>query len=214
MKFKRIFSLLLSTLIFGCLSKEGIDPATTDQWTYLTKKKGLSEDFVTAICEDGQGVFWFGNNNTGLTSYDGSKFTTVTSTDGLLSNTVNCMLYDSDSTLMVGTTNGLNVRLKNDKIWRYYTLLANIPIQSIIQDKKGIHWIGTTGYGIIYLKDQAFYQVLDDNCADCNFINSILEASDGKIWFATAGGVKFFDGISYTLFSVDQFKLPGKVIYS
>lgn len=211
----RNFLLFLLLLVFGCNTvDEGIDPDSLDKWTYFTKKDGLSDNFVTVIYQDPKGIFWFGHEGAGLTRYDGKVFTKFTTANGLVSNFVNSILYDADSTLLVGTNNGLSLKQRNTNTWQYYEVFVGVPITSILQDKRKVLWFGTNNYGIVKVEGEKLSQELDNRCAKCNYVNAIVEAKDGKIWFGTQGGLKVFDGKSFKHYTAFSNRLSGDNIVS
>jgi ligand-binding sensor domain-containing protein len=177
-------------------------------------------DKVTSGALDNAGNLWFGTSNEGVYRYDGKSFVHFTEKDGLSNKAVNCIVADSDGNLWFGTRDGLckydgktftQIRIPaeeensfgGEKWWN-----ANI-IQCLLQDRKGDLWIGTGGCGAYRYDGKTFTNLSftnDSKQADSlhhNFIQSMLEDSDGNLWFTslTHGSVSRYDGKSTTHFS-------------
>lgn len=74
-------------------------------------------------------------------------------------------------------------------------------VWSVIKDSQDKIWIGSDGDGLICYnrKNNSYKQWInnadDGNSLSNNYVSSILESSDGKIWVSTyGGGVNVFDG--------------------
>src|SRR5438132_73375 len=81
--------------------------------------------------------------------------------------------------------------------FRIFTGKDDLPqnsVQAIAIDRKGYLWVGTQGGAAVY-NGRKWTVVNMPKKATSNFINDILAASDGSLWFATNGGVfKLKDG--------------------
>lgn len=78
-------------------------------FTHFTEKDGLPNNVIHAICSDDQGFLWLTSNG-GLTRFDPLSYETLTFTtlEGLKSNNFAISaITKADSTVAVGTTNGL-----------------------------------------------------------------------------------------------------------
>ena len=145
-----------------------------------TVQDGLSHNNVWCICEDKIGNIWFGTSD-GLCRYDGNKFTPITITINAGSN----MYRDS------------SIRLKNKiRVTNNGGVTEENSVWSIIQDKLGTLWFGTTD-GIYKYDGKTFSffthndGIANNTGVDINKVESILEDRTGKIWF----GGRFTDGL-------------------
>ena len=57
-------------------------------WEHFTIRDGLPDMKIECIYEDSQGLVWVGTHEGGLACYDGHRFTTYSSEDGLAGNGV------------------------------------------------------------------------------------------------------------------------------
>jgi len=89
-------------------------PEGTNAFTNFTRKDGLGDNWIWSMCEDKNGVLYFGTNENGVTRYDGSSFTNLSSRQGLPSDLVYALTCDSKNRLWVGTDKGI-LRLSTDK---------------------------------------------------------------------------------------------------
>ncbi|MGZ3844551.1 MAG: hybrid sensor histidine kinase/response regulator transcription factor [Flavisolibacter sp.] len=131
------------------------------------------------------------------------SFTSLTTKEGLSSNSVNAILKDHLGLLWFATVDGLN---KFDGT--HFTVYRNKPgdhaslqsneILSISEDKKGNLWVGTGG-GSLSLYDRendAFINFPSGQGANSipnNVINSICSDFQGKIWIGHWNGVSILD---------------------
>ena len=196
--------------------------ADSDRETKVNPYIYDSGDVTTKGLMDKQGNMWFTTLKEGVFKYDGVSFTNYTVEDGLCANQVWTILEDKNGLLWFGTENGLcsfdgkrfnNIALpKPDKSsvqfpWKIHGII------SMIQDKQGIFWIGTTGNGAFRYDGKEFTSFLKnegrihpDNGLYNNCINSILEDTLGNIWFSsfTHGGISKFDGKTMTHFGLEN----------
>lgn len=168
---------------------------------------------------DSKGILWFGSNGNGLYRYDGKKFKHFTKKDGLCDNQIATIIEDKEGTLWLGTGNGL---CKFDRktfthipipwsdtssIWldKVYPIINPNQVLSILQDKKGVFWIGTNGAGAYSYDGKVFKQYLknigsQNDGKQYNIVESIVQDKENNIWFTSVshGGVSKFDGETFT----------------
>lgn len=84
--------------------------------THYGKDQGLNSDSYTSIAKDNNNNLWIGTSGNGIIRYDGKSFKSYTTADGLCNNFIQSELYDpATNTLWVGTINGLNKIMIDDK---------------------------------------------------------------------------------------------------
>ena len=139
-------------------------------------------------------------------------FTNYTSTDGLLSDNVNCLDTDASNNLWFGTQNG--VSMFDGATWLGYTTADGIisnTIQAIHVALNGDVWVGTDfGASVFSLGVWTSYTTVDG--LGNNQIKCISEDSDGDIWFGTNNGASEFNGSSWlSLGTADGLPFGGVV---
>ncbi|MGB3946626.1 MAG: two-component regulator propeller domain-containing protein [Bacteroidia bacterium] len=178
--------------------------AYTQQYNFInyTVESGLSQDQVLAVCQDDEGVMWFGTNGGGITKYNGINYEYITDKDGLTDNLIYTIAKDKQGRMWVGTNNGLTII--DGKKFKNYTVqngLNHNRIFTIFFDSQNNVLLGT-GKGICLFKEFAssFYHISPD--IDSASVVNIYEDSENNFWFSTLGyGVFKFDGkntINYT----------------
>ena len=152
------------------------------------------------------------------------QFSTLSSTQGLSQNTVNCVLQDRRGFLWFGTANGLN---RYDgyqfKIYRNEldnkNSLSNNYVLSLLEDRQGYIWIGTYNGGLNRFNPDTeeflrFQHKEDDSTSIAsNDVRALYEDNKGDIWLGLYGGIfSRMDPITHkiTRFPLDpQSKYPN-----
>jgi signal transduction histidine kinase/ligand-binding sensor domain-containing protein/DNA-binding response OmpR family regulator len=137
-------------------------------------------------------------------SQEDINFTSLTTKDGLSSNTVNAILKDRLGLLWFGTDDGLdmfdgtNVRVYRRKPGDPSSLQSN-EILSLYEDPDGNLWVATSG-GSLSLYDRnrdAFTTTpagIGHGAISNNVVRDVCSDYRGKIWIAHFGGVNILDG--------------------
>lgn len=161
--------------------------------------------FYRTIYIDRKNTIWLGSQAGGLQHFDPHtcKFKNYRNAKGnnrsISSNTVYCILQDTDSTYWIGTAGGLNYFNKISGTFKHFTThdgLCNNTIYSIIPDKKGTLWISTdNGLANFDPKNQIFTNYYEGDGLVSNEFNSgsSLRSSKGELFFGTPKGmISFF----------------------
>jgi ligand-binding sensor domain-containing protein len=173
--------------------------------------------------QDKAGNLWFGTTSEGVYRYDGKLFTQFTIQNGLNSNTIWSMLEDKKGNIWFGTKNGLccydgmkiaQISMSTNNILPSYSVNSTKPsaineVFSIMQDKKGKIWFGTTE-GIVCYDGNNFthfldnYTIINDSILTLKSVQCIFEDKEGNIWFGSGPmafeGIAMFNGKSLTKF--------------
>ena len=131
-------------------------------------------NWVTEIIEDKQGNIWFGCR---VAEKDNPDANAKTGDGGLTR-------YDGKTFVPFPALKGLS---KND-------------IYTIYEDKAGSIWIGATGIGAYRYDGSTFtlFKETDREDLISNFgMQSMLEDSNGTLWFGFSGGLFRFNGVSF-----------------
>lgn len=123
---------------------------------HYTTKDGLNSSNVQSIVEDEKGNIWIGTRvaekdnpepdkrfgKGGLNKFDGRKFTHFTDIKGLSKNDVYASYKDSSNNLWFSTiSNGVYNYVNNE----FINYNVPVPIMDILEDEKGIIWLGCAG---------------------------------------------------------------------
>ncbi|MBL7941562.1 MAG: histidine kinase [Flavobacteriales bacterium] len=149
----------------------------------------------TSVC-DLDGNMWFGTSD-GLYRYREGKWSHFTESDSLSDNLVINLFVSRDSTLWIGTANGL-CTIRHEII----TPLEASPktrIRGITEDRTGVIWLATLDG--LYRYDDGVFTVftesegLPDNSTQC------VEADNfNRIWVGTKNGLALLSGTRFVSF--------------
>ena len=169
-----------------------------ERWKTFTTTDGLASNSVWAMLEDSESNLWFGTFK-GVSRYDGEMWTTFTTADGLADNYVIAILEDREGNSWFGTRRG--VSRYDGEGWTTYDMgdgLVNDWVHAILEDREGNLWFGTGSAGpdpslppdggiSRYDGETWTTYTIEDGLAN-DFVNVILEDSEGDLWFGTGGG--------------------------
>ncbi len=134
----------------GLVRFDGVEFKTYDKSRY----PGLSNNFIWDIDEDNYGNLWLGTAGGGISCFDGFKFTSYDTSDGLVNNYANIILAAKDGTIWIGTHGGLS-RLKDGEFYTF-TERESIPkvkIYSLFEDREGFIYLGMERAGLTVIRD-------------------------------------------------------------
>ncbi len=179
-------------LWFGT-SKEGVYRYDGKEFTQFTKKDGLCDNLIFLIFEDKAGDIWFGSKSK-ISRYDGKKFTTIS-------------IPGSVGSHFLTTASITNSASEKNELW------------SMMQDRTGIVWLGTTD-GIYCYDGKFFTRFLDDKSilnksnVHLKWTQCIFEDKSGAIWFGSwvlaNEGICRYDPKRATGKSITQYKPYGE----
>ena len=183
-------------------------------------------DVVTSGYLDKSGNMWFTTLKEGIFRYDGAAFTNFREEDGLCDNSVSAVIEDRDGVMWFGTASGLcsydgvkfvSIPIPEDEVtsdWleKGYPIINPNGVLSMIQDKKGVFWIGSNGAGVYRYDGKNFTSFLKNkgklmpDSLHHNVITSIIEDDNGFIWFSSFshGGITKYDGTTFTRYGTEH----------
>ncbi len=168
----------------------------------------ISDNMITAIFEDDDGVLWIGTSAGGLNQFDRESHAFSSyqhdpqSSNSLSSNSILAITEDRRGNLWIGTNGGGLNRLDRSTglITRYQNepgnpdSIPNNTVQSIFEDSSGDLWIATDGDGLIHFDEEnerfSSFQKEIGNPRSLinNYVVSITEDQEGHLWVGTRGG--------------------------
>ena len=201
MSFLFTFCLLASTPALGVDTLKVSQPDPYQEpWRYtrFDRNTGLSGG-VLGLYEDRDGAMWFATNN-GVQRYDGYRWTTYTTADGLAHNTIDCVMQDRDGVMWFETAGGIN-RFDPEAIgasrWTNYRAeLAEIGLygraNELVQDRGGDIWAriepfpqdASRSKGQLGRFDGLSWSLVSSPVGKAT-VQDLLAAPDGTVWIAT-----------------------------
>ena len=137
---------------------------------------------VFSLIEDREGNIWMGTAM-GAYKFDGTNISMFNTSSGLASNWIWCIKEDSKGDIWFS---GRGVSKLRGSTLSYYTIqegLSNNKVRTIIEDKNHDIWLGTTGGGIVRIRDNSFTNFAQLKDVGKGDVNSILEDKSGKVCF-------------------------------
>ena len=204
---KRISALLLFWFFIEAIPLYA--QASRLHFEHLTIEDGLSQNSIFALLQDKYGLLWIGTE-VGLNIYDGYRIRTFTrdadDMSSLSDNTVTVLWESPEGDVWIGTDSGLNRFHRSSETFerihdQEQGFYATIAIKSLLGDRNGYLWIGTSGHGLFrydprskgidrhYIHVPGDPSTLAQNDIQCMFMDL-----DGVFWIGTAGsGINRFD---------------------
>jgi len=179
-------------------------------WKHYTIVDGLGSMSVRDIYQDSDGTLWFGTGSFtwvkggGVSCYDGEKFITFTTQDGLAHNAVHAVNRASNDVMWFGTLGGIS-RYDGKKFVNFTAKdgLAHNFVRDIYGAQDGTMWFGTLNGASHYDGSEFINFNVQDGLAHGN-VFAIHVDSDGVMWFGTWGGISRYDGKEFVNFTTKE----------
>ncbi|MEO6726239.1 MAG: two-component regulator propeller domain-containing protein [Blastocatellia bacterium] len=146
----------------------------------------LRSNIFTSLFEDRAGTLWIGSDG-GLVRYLNGQFTSYTTVQGLVADTVTSVTETRDGTLYVAAGNVLHV-MRDGKVGAVTELLltAGQSIRQLCATRAGHLWLTTNAGAFRIGKDGIRRYTMKDGLSTEN-LNAVIEDQQGNIWFGTIG---------------------------
>ena len=160
----------------------GLDAARA-AWTRVTYADGLADDAVTALAVDATGQVQVGTPR-GLSSFDGSGWTTLASFGAPRDSAVQALLLDHAGRLWVGL--GMGVAFRDGDGWTHFgwRTFPSVPVLHLFEDDLHTIWAAADG-GLARFNGDS-WRVYDHNdglVADA--VSGFLQDETGSLWFSS-----------------------------
>jgi ligand-binding sensor domain-containing protein/AraC-like DNA-binding protein/DNA-binding response OmpR family regulator len=157
------------------------------------------DDHINDLCQDKMGNLWIATNG-GLQVYNPrmNSFSSYTRENEKLStNTVTTLFYGKDNNMLVGTSEGLiilNLSTTDKTVltgnMTNLKTFTNNYITEVLQDSRGLLWIGTReGVNILNMENDSLNYLTVKEGLNNNCICGIVEDKNKNIWITTSNGV-------------------------
>jgi len=158
----------------------------------------FKQEIVMGITEDSEGNLWFCTYGSGLSKYDGKKFTNYTKSNGAFDNHFFDAETDAEGKLWIATANS-GIITYDKKGFKKINVVNGTKIKTrvltIFKDSKKRLWFGTNGEGIIVYKKGKLNRFKSNSGFLIKNVLAINEDNSGNIWFGTVNeGLYKFDG--------------------
>jgi ligand-binding sensor domain-containing protein/signal transduction histidine kinase len=147
-----------------------------------TPQLGGSHIYALAAASDG---LWVGTMNNGVVRLRDGRFELFTQTNGLINNSVRCILSAKDGSIWIGTTNGVS-QFKSGTFRNFQMSGATNVVRALCEDRDGSILAGTGG-GVIRIRNgetSVAYLGLPGPA-----VRSLVLDGQGRLWIGYAGGI-------------------------
>jgi len=179
----------------------GLERLDGDKFVHYRHKDNipgsLSDDRVYTIIEDSSNKLWVGTFTGGLNVYDSKADDFNHPRFSTLSNYTSVLYEDKQKNIWIGRDKGVDVINEYGRWSKHYfnkpgnpNSLVSDDVNSIMQDHRGLIWIGTKeGLSILNPSTGKFINVEEKQGLPSNNIWNVLEDNSGRIWVSSANGV-------------------------
>ena len=173
----------------------------------IDNPNSLSDNSISAICEDKEGNIWFGTFNKGLIKFIPAQkkfihyYSNPSDSKALNGELIKKIYEDKTGKLWIGTYFSLlnSYDKKNDSFIKYDLEKKGFPegannIRTVFEDSEGILWFGINGGGLLKYdrKNNTYFRYSAADSTETNLSNdyviSICEDDENNLWIGTFGG--------------------------
>ncbi len=193
--------------------RDGLYRLSPTRFVTFTTQDGLSYNNVTSVCEDRNGVMWFGTWGGGVNRWQNEQFTAITETNGLAHDTVLSLWPARDGRLLVGLDltrpqssgplDRLTPELRND--FPRTNKLIPAPIRVVYEDRHNTIWVGTTR-GLNAIRGEQVDTYTTTNGLGGSNVTAICESRAGRLWLGTETGLSVSTNGDFSRFQ------PSKIL--
>ena len=169
-----------------CVSPSGVTRITNGKVDVFGTDIRLPGNHVRSVTVDRDNVKWFGFENQGVASFDGTAWKLYTVNDGLADNHTSDIAVDRNNVKWFGSTDG-GVSRFDGKTWATYSKetgsLADNNVSALAIDADNVLWVG------MYSGDVASFDGNTwKNHPGCGkWIKDMVFDREGRLWVATSG---------------------------
>lgn len=168
---------------------------------YFFKKysieEGLPISSIYCLLQDSHNFIWMGTAGAGVTRFDGNKFETFTTADGLSDNVVRSLCEDSKGNIWIGTDIGLTLYDGfNFKAIGQDEGFYGSSVLKIVEGSNGTIWAGTNDKGLYGLTTGDSISIVNYSVKEglqSFMIFEIYEDNDKRLWLGMGGGVNIIE---------------------
>jgi len=153
-----------------------------------------------AVCRDGQGNLWFGNEQ-GLWRWRDGRFKVYRTRHGLSPGRVTSIAEDGEGALWLTVERHIN-RYKGGQFSRLdsKTGLPDDEMRCVYPDLEGNILVGTARSGLVRLRPRRLVTYTKQDGLENDDVWSICEGPTGELWFGASHGVSRFAGETFSNF--------------
>lgn len=183
-----------------------------------TQKPVLYSNSIRSLCEDRDGNLWIGTaTGINLKRKGSDKFEFLKPDDGFYAGFTLAIKQTKDGTIWIGTSGDGHYyvppgskkafSISNHPVLKPFTGMYG---HVITEDSRGLLWLGLDGRGLICYDPHLHtarhweYSATNDSTVAGNYVYSIAEAPDGKVWVSTSSGLSCIDPVTFRFTNYDR----------
>jgi signal transduction histidine kinase/ligand-binding sensor domain-containing protein len=178
----------------------------------LGLRDGLRSLQISALLLDSRRTLWIGTVGGGLSRLERGAITTLTSSNGLASDSVNSLLEAKDGVIWIGTPSGLSQWKDGALVAHPAPELAGENIGPLASDHSGAVWVATAANKLFRSQSGRFELISVPRAL--TLVHSLLVDEQNRLWVGAATGTIFRrdnEGQSWTVFGQKE-GLPRALI--
>ena len=200
-------------------SNNGLAQKDSLGFRVFTTDNGLKDDRIRALIADQYGSVWIGTFFGGISRYSGSHFVHFNSEMGLSNSQVLYIDQLNDSTMLLGTYEGVNLLQYERGAYRvrknFNALINHRPIRHILMDDGNNYWASTdNGVYIFYSNRQLRHHIRRQEGLISSNVKQVAALDSSRYLIATDNGLSeliFVRTGNYLIYNYSQKdNLPGK----
>jgi ligand-binding sensor domain-containing protein len=137
-----------------------------------------------------------GMSPTGVSRFDGTAWTTISTQNGLPASNIFDMALVPDNTLWLGTNTEL-LHIDGSVIVQDRRSGFDHPTVAVAAGPDGILWVARNSYSVARFNGSEWrteYPATSE-------VTDVATGADGQVWIGTDGGAARYDGLSWTLYT-------------
>jgi signal transduction histidine kinase/ligand-binding sensor domain-containing protein len=160
----------------------GLQQLAEGTWrTFVTPEFDGSTLEVTKLLVDRDGSLWIGTLNRGIYRIQGNNVEHYRGSDGLSSDSVNCLFQDREGNIWIVTSRGID-NFHDIRVASFSTRqgLSGDQVNSVLASRDGTVWIGN--YSLDVLRLGKITSIQPRNGLPGREVTSLLEDRVGRLW--------------------------------
>jgi len=156
--------------------------------------QGLSDNYVRALAQLPDGSMLFGTAR-GLNRLKDEKITAVSGDERLSNDAILSLEPAKDGSVWVGMYSTGLLNWKNGVVSQAQlstSAIYGMQVRALLEDSSGDLWIGSS-QGLFRKRGNEFKKFGQENGLPRDFVMSLHQARDGRIWVGTANGLGYVD---------------------
>jgi len=165
---------------------------------YYNKHNGLTDNSLFDMLTDAEGNVWMASDGQGIFRFSGTQFSGLDETMGLPSAQIMAIASNKRDSLFLGTYDAGLYLFNDGKVTPLAFPSNPVPAITSLCYTKSKLWIGTRGRGLWSFNGEVFKQYMaPDRNFPSNFIYSLYEDPQHRLWIGFANGAMIFERDSF-----------------